>query len=105
MSLYKQYDGYPEGLGKKLLFFIQKKLWVNGIPFGKEKEVFNGINDFTIQLVCYLKEYQRDAGGIYAISEEQKEEFNYEIRQVKNQIFFSCLEEPEMYMEFGLEGD
>jgi len=64
IELYKQYDGYPSGLGKELLEFIESKTMVNG--FGSDKMVFNGINDFAAQLVEELKQGQ--VGGVYLFS-------------------------------------
>jgi len=63
IEMYKQYDGYPEGLGRELADFIKSGQITNGIPVGGNKEkLFNGIGCFTAQLVAYFKE---GAGGIY----------------------------------------
>lgn len=50
IEMYKQYDGYPSGLGIKLQDFISS---------GK---IANGISCFTAQLIKHFKE---GAGGIY----------------------------------------
>lgn len=60
IEMYKQYDGYPEGLGAELLDFVKSGKLVNGI--GSDEKVFNGIECFAAQLVDYFKE---GAGGIY----------------------------------------
>ena len=64
IEMYKQFDGYPEGLGKELKEFIASGTMVNGIPCSKDKEVkfFNGIECFTAQLVAYFKD---GPGNIY----------------------------------------
>lgn len=61
IEMYKQYDGYPEGLGQELKAFIASGTMVNGL--GKDKAVFNGIECFAAQLVAHFKEGR--PGGIY----------------------------------------
>jgi len=60
IEMYQQYDGYPSGVGKDLFLFIKSKKMVNGI--GSDKNVFNGINCFTAQLVT---EFKDGAGNTY----------------------------------------
>jgi len=61
IELYRQYDGYPEGMGKELIDFIKGKKLVNGI--GVDRNVFNGMYDFAAQLVSHLKGDQ--VGNVY----------------------------------------
>jgi hypothetical protein len=60
IEMYKQFDGYPEGLGKELQSFIASGTMVNGI--GSATNVFNGIECFAAQLVAHFKD---GPGGIY----------------------------------------
>ena len=60
IEMYKQFDGYPEGLGKELQSFIASGTMVNGI--GSDTNVFNGISCFAAQLVAHFKD---GPGGIY----------------------------------------
>lgn len=62
IEMYKQYDGYPEGLGSELKEFIASGTMVNGIGIGEDKVVFNGIGCFAAQLVEHFKD---GPGGIY----------------------------------------
>jgi len=62
IEMYKQYDGYPEGLGEELLDFVNSGQLVNGISMGQPKKVFNGISCFAAQLIHHFK---IEAGGIY----------------------------------------
>lgn len=62
IEMYKQYDGYPEGLGAELLGFINSGNMTNGIPVGDKRKLFNGIECFTAQLVEHFKD---GAGCIY----------------------------------------
>jgi len=61
IELYRQYDGYPKGMGKEVLDFINGKKLVNGI--GADRNVFNGMHDFAAQLVAHLKGDQ--VGNVY----------------------------------------
>lgn len=78
--IYRQHDGYPDGHGKDMADFIQSGTFVNGIPFGIEGRLFNGIGCFAVQLVSYLK--GDEAGGVYlypADAKDRGEEYVYEI--------------------------
>lgn len=60
IEMYKQYDGYPEGLGAELQAFTASGTLVNGI--GRDAKVFNGMGCFAAQLVEHFKD---GPGGIY----------------------------------------
>jgi hypothetical protein len=62
IEMYKQFDGYPDGLGKELLDFIKSGKMVNGISDTENSRIFNGIDCFAAQLVCYFKD---GPGGVY----------------------------------------
>lgn len=83
MGLYKQYDGYPkDGWGEELKKFIKSGQFVNGINSskqGKKKFIFNGIGCFALQLV---KEFKEESGGLYATSEKDSQEYDYEIEYI-----------------------
>jgi len=79
LSLYKQFDGYHSGWGTDLKNFIKRGTFVNGIPSGLEVEencLHNGIEDFALNLV---KEFKQGAGGLYATTENDEQEYNYKI--------------------------
>lgn len=59
-TIYKQYDGYPESWGKDLLDFTTSKTMVNGM--GRDRNIFNGIEDFTAQLIA---EFKDGPGNLY----------------------------------------
>lgn len=80
LALYKQYDGYLEGLGKELKDFIKESKFVNG--FGEtSNRIHNGPGCFTLQLV---KEFKETTGGLYATTEDDEQQYNYEIRFGEN---------------------
>ncbi len=55
VCIYRQFDGYPEGMGKDLSDFIKSGKVVNGFGDKKEKQ-FNGIGCFAAQLICAVIE-------------------------------------------------
>ena len=75
LALYKQYDGYLDGLGKALKTFIKESKFVDG--FGKtSNRIHNGPGCFVLQLV---KEFKETTGGLYATTEDDAQEYNYKI--------------------------
>lgn len=81
LSLYKQFDGYHDGWGEELKNFIKRGIFVNGIPLGRIGEIeenclHNGAGCFGLNLV---KEFKEGAGGLYATTEDDEQEYNYKI--------------------------
>jgi hypothetical protein len=63
MSMYVQYDGYPEGHPLKVAQWLSEFKVVNGIPVSeKEVKLFNGAGCLAAQLVALMKD---GAGGVY----------------------------------------
>ena len=50
--LYRQYDGYPTGMGKDIVDCLRDKVVVNGYS---SNDHVNGGEDMAIQLISYLK--------------------------------------------------
>ena len=61
VSIYKQYDGYPEGLGVTIANYLDDKKIVNGIGVDRSI-VFNGLGCLAASLIAELKE---EAGNVY----------------------------------------
>ncbi len=62
-TCYRQFDGYPEGLGSELLEYVKDKPVVNGFNSEhKFHKAFNRIGDFCASLVAYFK---TDIGNFY----------------------------------------
>lgn len=79
LTLYKQFDGYINGLGKEIAHFLKEVKLVNGIPYGKENELIaNGIGDLAL---LFVKEMKEHSGNLYAIPYEKfgVESYNYQI--------------------------
>ena len=60
--MYKQFDGYPEGMGVKLANFLEGYIIINGIPPNPNPKSANGIHDLAAQLVA---EFTNGIGEIY----------------------------------------
>ena len=60
--IYKQTDGYPEGMGMKLANFLEGYKIINGIPPDPDPKSANGMHDLAAQLVA---EFTNGIGEIY----------------------------------------
>ena len=93
VSIYRQFDGYPTGLGQELANFSKEFQIVNGIPLGKEQEtkIANGMGCFAAQLIACLK---GAVGNVYirpTSKESHGEEFEYDLHDNNGQIFMVVL--------------
>lgn len=61
LNMYRQYDGYPSGIGTELYEFLKDIKMVNGIPPGSEK-IANGAGCLAAQIVAHFKD---GPGGVY----------------------------------------
>jgi hypothetical protein len=92
VTMYRQYDGYPKGMGKDLAEFLGQGKLVNGISFGENQLVFNGMGCLAAQCVAHFKE---GAGGIYLHrggTTNCWEQYRYEVIQEEgvNEIKMRC---------------
>lgn len=84
ICLYRQYDGYPEdGHGDELRAFLDRKVIVNGIPLGKERDgMANGMECLAAQIVAHFK--REDAPGRFYLyvpgTRGVGEEYIYHVR-------------------------
>ena len=79
LTMYRQYDGYPSGMGADLAEFLNGGKVVDGISYAETERVFNGAGCLAAQLVAHFKE---GAGGYYIhkpMSKNCGEEYVYEI--------------------------
>lgn len=77
LSVYQQYDGYVEGVGAQIAELFKKYKIVNGIPFGTDENLANGISELALY---YVMDSKTGKGNIYATHEGDSQEYNYEIR-------------------------
>lgn len=54
VTLYRQFDGDPEGMGLDLFNFLRDGIIVNGIG-KRDQRYFSGMNDLAAQVIAFLK--------------------------------------------------
>ena len=83
-NVYHHYDGYPSGLGVKLLELTEGKI-VNGLSINPTERVFNGFGCLAASVIEGLKD---GPGNVYLYSEgeygEVGEEYLYEVIELEN---------------------
>ena len=62
INMYRQFDGYIEGMGVDLAEFLLPFIIVNGISLSENRKIANGSGCLAAQLVAHFKQ---EAGGIY----------------------------------------
>lgn len=73
VSIYQQYDGYPENVGLELAQFLLTGKLVNG--FGSKDETnFNGMGCLTAQ---FIAKHKKGIGGFYITTKKDRQEYNY----------------------------
>ncbi len=114
LALYKQFDGYTDGWCQEIKNFIKKCIIVNGINDSKRKDgklLCNGVGCFALQ---FVKEMKDGAGDLYATTEDDSQEYNYEIifKRKKSEkgfgynyveIDFRCKEEISFSQTFKID--
>jgi len=78
VAIYRQYDGYPEVVGKEIFNFLNSITMVNGIPCNGNDGVryANGVGCLAAQ---FIADNKYGAGGLYITGPEDSQEFNYTI--------------------------
>lgn len=103
VSIYRQYDGYPDGLGQEVADFAASMTVVNGISGGKPKNQANGMGCFAAQLIAHLKD---GVGNVYIRNTEPQshgEEFVYNVSWNDKAIVIEAL--GGCMTAFGCAGD
>jgi len=77
VTMYRQFDGYPEGHGHELAEFLNSGKVVNGLGMDEKQKVFNGAGCMAAQMISHFK--GDSAGGIYIYPNSTKDAWqNYE---------------------------
>ena len=85
VCMYRQFDGYPSGMGSDLAEFLNSGKIVNGISLAETERVFNGMGCLAAQMVAHFKD---GAGGYYLYPTNVGkvwQEYEYEIIQHENE--------------------
>ena len=85
VSLYRQYDGYPEGHGEELAEFLKDMKIVNGISLGEGENdrCANGMGCLAAQIVSHFKD---GIGGFYLVTPKKRHpmvDYIYTVTQSK----------------------
>lgn len=82
VTIYRQYDGYPDGHGAALANFISGKEMVNGFGGGDTSRQFNGAGDLAMRLITALKDGNADdIGNFYIVPYENAgdDDYHYDV--------------------------
>lgn len=81
-TIYRQFDGYPEGMGWDLYNFLANRNKVKGFSYPTSwKQTSNGVEDMAAQLVMYLKMQKHSrVGNVYLYAPPRLYKENYEGR-------------------------
>jgi len=92
VTIYKHWDGYPEGFGAELELICNGYTLVNGIGLDSKYVVANGMPCFAATLI---KELKREAGDVYVYPPDTSgmwAEYIYHIKPDGEQIKVTCEE-------------
>lgn len=80
VTIYQQYDGYLDGVGKALCKWLQKKKIIKGIGFNQyTSEYANGVGCLAAQ---FIRDFKEDVGGLYiypTCCEKKWIDYNYDV--------------------------
>ena len=77
VSVYQQYDGYIEGVGYDIARYILSKEICNGIRLGGDTSKL--ANGFDCLIAQFIRDFKTDVGGLYITTEDNIQEYNYEV--------------------------
>jgi len=72
VQIYKHYDGYPSGHPVELAEFLKEFKIVNGLPFGDDSKMANGLGCLAAQ---YIARFKMSAGDIYVESPDTERDW------------------------------
>ena len=72
VQVYKHYDGYPSGHPTELAEFLKDFKIVNGLPYGDDSKMANGLGCLAAQ---YIAAFKMKAGDIYVESPDTERDW------------------------------
>lgn len=87
--VYRQFDGYPEGLGIEHAEFLKQIKLINGIGSGQQVagKFANGMGCLAAQLIEHMKDHQVGSVYLYPVdTTDAGSEYHYHVRQKDGQI-------------------
>lgn len=85
VNIYRQYDGYIDGVGHQLAEWLLEKRIVNGIPLNNTYNIANG---FECLIAQYIRDFKKGPGVLYIADMNDFQEYNYEVI-FDDDIYFS----------------
>lgn len=77
VSIYRQYDGYIDGVGHELAKWLLNKEITNGIS--SNDDLTKIANGFYCLIAQYIRDFKTEPGNLYITDMDDKEEYNYEV--------------------------
>ena len=72
VQVYKHYDGYPSGHPVELAEFLNDFRIINGLPYGNDSKMANGLGCLAAQ---YIAAFKMKAGDIYVESPDTERDW------------------------------
>ena len=85
VSIYRQYDGYVDGVGHELAKWLLNKEITNGIS--SNDDLTKIANGFDCLIAQYIRDFKTEPGNLYITDMDDKEEYNYEVIFDENKYF------------------
>lgn len=77
VSIYRQYDGYIDGVGHELAKWLLGKNIVNG--FGISADRTKLANGFGCLIAQYIRDFKTEPGNLYITDMDDRQEYNYKV--------------------------
>lgn len=77
VSIYRQYDGYIDGVGYELAKWLLNKEITNGIS--SDDDLTKIANGFGCLIAQYIRDFKTEPGNLYITDMDDREEYNYEV--------------------------
>lgn len=77
VSIYRQYDGYVDGVGHELAKWLLDKNIVNG--FGISADRTKLANGFGCLIAQYIRDFKTEPGYLYITDMDDRQEYNYKV--------------------------
>jgi hypothetical protein len=103
VTIYVQYDGYPDGLGQELADFLSSRTVINGFGTETATNYANGMGCLAAQLIGHLKSDQ--IGNVYITREGDSQEYNYTVYLKDKELYLRCDSEYYGHLYDGLARD
>ena len=77
VSIYRQYDGYIDGVGHELAKWLLNKEIINGIA--SNNDLTKLANGFECLIAQYIRDFKTKPGNLYITDMDDRQEYNYEV--------------------------